>query len=152
MESHNIMKCHHMMQCHHFIKITKMDLLYKKSQMMTFHHMKTFHHHMMTLYHMMEFNHFYTTVYDGLPSYNVSVFTSPLGMGGTIRTLYTRSCPPQARAIKLRIGLLLLGNITILPWSNVEFHLGHSLMQMETNIALGQYCNISLAHLASPAT
>ena len=42
----------------------------------------------------------------GLGQY-FSVFTSPLGMGGTIRTLYTRSCPPQARAIKLRIGLLL---------------------------------------------
>ena len=50
----------------------------------------------------------------GLGQY-FSVFTSPLGMGGTIRTLCTRSCPPQARAIKLRIGLLLLGNITILP-------------------------------------
>ena len=39
---------------------------------------------------------------------NVSVFPSPLGLGGTIRTLCTRSCPPQARAIKLRIALVLV--------------------------------------------
>ena len=37
-----------------------------------------------------------------------SVFSSPLGLGGTIRTLCSRSCPPQARAIKLRIALVLV--------------------------------------------
>ena len=34
-----------------------------------------------------------------------SVFSSPLGLGGTIRTLCTRPCPSQVRAIKLRIAL-----------------------------------------------
>ena len=32
-----------------------------------------------------------------------SVISFPLGLGGTIQTLYTRSCPPQARAIKLHM-------------------------------------------------
>ena len=57
------------------------------------------------------------------------VFSSPLGLGGTIRTLCTRSCPPQARAIKLRIALVLV------EWS----HAGGG----ETNIDLGQYWSLA---------
>ena len=60
----------------------------------------------------------------GLGQY-FSVFPSPLGLGGTIRTLCTWSCPPQARAIKLRIALVLV------EWS----HAGGG----EINIDLGQY-------------
>ena len=61
----------------------------------------------------------------GLGQY-FSVFSSPLGLGGTIRTLCTRSCPPQARAIKLRIALVLV------EWSHagggeINIDLGKSL-------------------------
>ena len=62
-----------------------------------------------------------------------SVFPSPLGLGGTIRTLCTWSCPPQARAIKLRIALVLV------EWS----HAGGG----ETNIDRGQYWLPSIWHM-----
>ena len=52
-------------------------------------------------------------------------------------TLYS-SLPPHAR------------NFVILPLSNIVFHLGSRLIQLETNIALGQYWIPILFHTLHP--